>query len=64
MAPSGIERGGLAIDVDGFLWLQESGHGLEGYPEEDVLSVGDAALYATAVIAPCLERGWGVRSGE
>ena len=45
-----LEGRGVAVDVDGLLLAEQGGHGLEGYAEVDVLSVGDASLYAAAVV--------------
>ena len=46
-----------SLYVHRLLWLQQGGHRLEGHAEVDVLSVGDAALYAAAVVGLGGDRG-------
>ena len=50
MAATGGENGGMPTDVDGLLFAQQGGHGLEGDAHVDVLAIGDAALNAAAMV--------------
>ena len=50
---AGCQRGGISLEVDGVLLLQQGGYGLEGHAEVDVLAVADAALDAAAVVGGC-----------
>lgn len=50
VAPAGFQGGGLAVLGYGGLFHQDGGNGFEGNAEVDVLSVGDASLYATATV--------------
>ena len=61
----GCEGGWLKGRVYGKLLLQQCGHRLEGYPHVDVLTIGDATLYATAVVGGCTRLGIvGVAGGQ
>ena len=50
VAATGFQGGDLAIFCYGVLLHQDCGYGFEGNAEVDVLSVGDASLYATATV--------------
>ena len=50
VAPAGFQGGGLAVLGYGELFHQDGGNGFEGNAEVDILSVGDASLYATATV--------------
>ena len=50
---AGRKRRLVAVNVYGLLFAEQRSHRLEGHAELDVLSVGDAALYASAMVALC-----------
>lgn len=50
MTATGGECGGLSVLCNGLLRLKECGYGFECHSEIDVLSVGNAALYASAIV--------------
>ena len=50
MAAASFENSGVAVGVDSVDLLEESSDRFEGDAEVDVLSVGDAALYASGMV--------------
>ncbi len=62
MTATGMKNGRIAILIDGLNFLEQGGYRLEGASEIDGLTVTDAALDATGVIATGSNHG--VRSEE
>ena len=58
---TGGQPGRRAVPVDRFLLSEQRGDGLEGYTEVDVLTIGDAALYAATVVCPRRDATFSVR---
>ena len=50
MSSASRESGGISFEVDRLLFLQNGSYGFEGHTEINVLTVGDAALDASAVV--------------
>ena len=50
MPTAPFERGGIAVDIDGFLLGQNCGRGLESCANDDGFAVGDTALNTAGII--------------
>ena len=50
MSSTGCQRRRISLHIHRLLRSQECGNRFEGHAEVNILSVGDAALYASAVV--------------